>query len=310
MVKYSVPFFQQPMAFLTWETKAYIEKQETPIVVKTDGSSGAKLMIVLETVEQAVGPLTMLLDNKFGDSVRVVIEEFLARSSPLCLCQWRGFTLCRQHKTDRPTMGTKGPNTAWEHAPITLPQSVVETVGLGRLSPFSRHDSWGPTLSGLCWTDSDRWPKVVSSTRAGIEDRLSCVWHRLCASDILDKKGLLSLAGWGDPWRSCRRGYRWTMKRQTLPERQLATSSPAGVNLRKIAEHLSNGVSAMLVTTADTVSAGKKIYDQLEKTRHNRPRVIGMTLVKWALQINNFCMRLKYRIQVFEKWKNEHYFRG
>ena len=40
------------------EAKAYIEKQGAPIVVKADGLALGKGVVVAETVEQAVKPLT------------------------------------------------------------------------------------------------------------------------------------------------------------------------------------------------------------------------------------------------------------
>ena len=59
--------------------KAYIQEQQTPIVLKADGLAAGKGVLILEDIAEAQEELALMLDGKFGAaSATVVIEEFLS----------------------------------------------------------------------------------------------------------------------------------------------------------------------------------------------------------------------------------------
>ena len=57
---------------------AFIDTQQTPIVLKADGLAAGKGVLILEDKEEAKEELKVMLNGKFGDaSAKVVIEAFL-----------------------------------------------------------------------------------------------------------------------------------------------------------------------------------------------------------------------------------------
>ena len=57
---------------------AYIEKQQTPIVLKADGLAAGKGVLICHSIEEAKSEFRQMLNGKFGEaSTRVVIEEFM-----------------------------------------------------------------------------------------------------------------------------------------------------------------------------------------------------------------------------------------
>ena len=56
----------------------YIEKQQTPIVLKADGLAAGKGVLICHSIEEAKSEFRQMLDGKFGEaSTKVVIEEFM-----------------------------------------------------------------------------------------------------------------------------------------------------------------------------------------------------------------------------------------
>ena len=108
------------------EAKTYIRDHGAPIVVKADGLSAGKGVVVAKTFEEAEAAIDMLLSNVIG-SVRaeIVVEEFLEGEevSFFALCDGvvaAPFASAQDHK--RAGEGEKGPNTG----------------GMGAYSPSSR----------------------------------------------------------------------------------------------------------------------------------------------------------------------------
>lgn len=60
------------------EGKAYIARQQPPIVLKADGLAAGKGVLILDNIEEAQREFEAMLNGKFGEaSARVVVEEFL-----------------------------------------------------------------------------------------------------------------------------------------------------------------------------------------------------------------------------------------
>lgn len=79
MKKYNIPTAEYRSFTDAEKAKGYIRQQGAPIVVKADGLSAGKGVVVAMTEEQALDAVDdMLTKNQFGDSgKRVVIEEYL-----------------------------------------------------------------------------------------------------------------------------------------------------------------------------------------------------------------------------------------
>ena len=292
MVKYGVPTAAYGTFSDFEESKAYIEKQGAPIVVKADGLALGKGVVVAETVEQAVEAAhDMLLDNKFGDSgARVVIEEFLDGEEFSLFAFVNGdkfyiLPTAQDHK--RAYDGDKGPNTGGmgAYAPVPhLPQSVVDQSVETIIKPVLKgmiaegRPYLGVLYAGLILTAEG--PKVIEFNSRFGDPETQIILPRLTSdfaqniTDILDKKE--PTITWLDEGVTlgvvvASEGYPLDYEKGLpLPEKTEGDiiTYYAGA---KFAENsralLSNGGRVyMLVTTADTVSAAQeKIYDQLEK---------------------------------------------
>ena len=297
MVKYGVPTAAYGTFSDFEEAKAYIEKQGAPIVVKADGLALGKGVVVAETVEQAVeAAQEMLLDNKFGDSgARVVIEEFLdGEEFSLFALHGDKFTSCQRPRIiSGPMMATRDPiQVAWELMRRCLTchkawwtsqlRRIIKPVLKGMIAEGRPY--LGVLYAGLILTADG--PKVIEFNSRFGDPETQIILPRLTSdfaqniTDILDKKE--PAITWLDEGVTlgvvvASEGYPLDYEKgKPLPEKTAGDiiTYYAGA---KFAENsralLSNGGRVyMLVTTADTVSAAQeKIYDQLKKTRHNRP---------------------------------------
>ncbi|HEY3198592.1 MAG TPA: phosphoribosylamine--glycine ligase [Nitrospirales bacterium] len=133
----------------------YLERRETPIVVKADGLAQGKGVVVARTRGEARDAVTAMLDGKaFGEAgARVVIEQFLEGEEMTVMAFTDGKTIvpmipAQDHK--RLGDGDTGPNTggmgAYAPAPIGSPKlldqvrrTILEPAveGLAQLgSPF------------------------------------------------------------------------------------------------------------------------------------------------------------------------------
>ncbi len=107
--------------------KAFVKKNDAPIVIKADDHAAGKGVIVAMTNQEAFDAIDdMLAGNKFGDAgSRVVIEEFLAGEEASFICMIDGDNILpmatsQDHK--RIFEGDQGPNTggmgAYSPAPV------------------------------------------------------------------------------------------------------------------------------------------------------------------------------------------------
>jgi phosphoribosylamine--glycine ligase len=150
------------------EAKTYIRDHGAPIVVKADGLSAGKGVVVAKTFEEAEAAIDMLLSNVIG-SVRaeIVVEEFLEGEevSFFALCDGVvavPFASAQDHK--RAGEGEKGPNTG----------------GMGAYSPSS---IMTPELSQRISRE------IVTPTLRGMNERGSPFRGVLFAGLIIDKRG-------------------------------------------------------------------------------------------------------------------------
>ena len=150
------------------EAKTYIRDHGAPIVVKADGLSAGKGVVVAKTFEEAEAAVDMLLSNVIG-SVRaeIVVEEFLEGEevSFFALCDGVvavPFASAQDHK--RAGEGEKGPNTG----------------GMGAYSPSS---IMTPELSQRISRE------IVMPTLRGMNERGSPFRGVLFAGLIVDKRG-------------------------------------------------------------------------------------------------------------------------
>ena len=117
---------------------AYIDKLGAPIVIKADGLSAVKSVVVAMTLEEAHAAVDfMLVDNKFGvqhneGGARVVIEEFLAGEEASFIVLVDGKNVCalatsQDHK--RLKDGDEGPNTGGMGAYSPAPVVTADVYG-------------------------------------------------------------------------------------------------------------------------------------------------------------------------------------
>jgi phosphoribosylamine--glycine ligase len=115
------------------QAKAYIQRKGAPIVIKADGLSAGKGVVVAETIEEANAAVEAMLEqNAFGESgAKVVIEEFLAGEEFSLLAFVKGeavypMVIAQDHK--RAFDGDLGPNTGGMGAYTPVPQIPQEMV--------------------------------------------------------------------------------------------------------------------------------------------------------------------------------------
>ena len=150
------------------EAKTYIRDHGAPIVVKADGLSAGKGVIVAKTFEEAEAAVDMLLANVIGSArAEIVVEEFLEGEevSFFALCDGvvaMPFASAQDHK--RAGEGEKGPNTG----------------GMGAYSPSSIVT---PELNQRISRE------IVMPTLRGMNERGSPFRGVLFAGLIIDKRG-------------------------------------------------------------------------------------------------------------------------
>jgi phosphoribosylamine---glycine ligase len=126
------------------KAKNYARAQRAPLVVKADGLSAGKGVIVAETIAEAEAAINMMLRGGLGEAgAELVIEEFLAgeEASFFALCDGETalpMASAQDHK--RAFDGDKGPNTggmgAYSPAPIadaTMSDRVMAEIVLPTL---------------------------------------------------------------------------------------------------------------------------------------------------------------------------------
>lgn len=175
--------------------RAYIRKEGAPIVVKADGLSAGKGVIVAMTEAEALAAIDDMFNGSFGDAgTEVVIEEFLDGDEASFFVLSDGKTLrtvgtAQDHK--RAFDGDKGPNTggmgAYSPAPVmtdaviakTMSEIVEPTLGemTKRGTPFQ-----GVLFVGLMIKDGQ--PKLIEyNTRFG-DPETQCLMMRLGAQAL------------------------------------------------------------------------------------------------------------------------------
>lgn len=122
------------------QARRYVQEIGPPIVVKADGLAAGKGVILCNTLDDALGALTAIMDKRqFGDAGnKVVIEEFLDGEEASFLAFTDGtciLPLASSQDHKRIFDGDAGPNTggmgAYSPAPVVTPeiaQSVVQNV--------------------------------------------------------------------------------------------------------------------------------------------------------------------------------------
>jgi phosphoribosylamine--glycine ligase len=154
------------------EAKTYIRDHGAPIVVKADGLSAGKGVVVAKTFEEAEAAVDMLLSNVIG-SVRaeIVVEEFLEGEevSFFALCDGVvavPFASAQDHK--RAGEGEKGPNTGGMGAyspssimTLELSQRILREIVMPTLRGMNERGSpfRGVLFAGLIV--DKRGPKVI-----------------------------------------------------------------------------------------------------------------------------------------------------
>lgn len=124
------------------EALRYVDRQDVPLVVKTDGLAAGKGVVVAQTIAEARAAIDLFMQEKaFGEAgSRVVVEEFLQGEEASFLAFTDGETVLplpssQDHKAIFD--GDQGPNTggmgAYSPAPVVteaLQKQVMETVML------------------------------------------------------------------------------------------------------------------------------------------------------------------------------------
>ena len=125
MSKYNIPTANYKTFSDYNKAKEYVLEKGAPIVIKYDGLAQGKGVVVARTTDEALCALKeMLLDDKFGNDDKVVIEEYLEGPEFSFMCMVDNETvyplpLSQDHK--RAFDNDKGPNTG----------------GMGAYSPLS-----------------------------------------------------------------------------------------------------------------------------------------------------------------------------
>ncbi len=154
------------------EAKTYIRDRGAPIVVKADGLSGGKGVVVAKTLEEAEAAVDGLLSNAIGSTrAEIVVEEFLEGEevSFFALCDGMvamPFASAQDHK--RAGEGDKGPNTggmgAYSPSPMITPdlsQRIMREIVLPTLRGMNERGSpfRGVLFAGLMV--NKRGPQVI-----------------------------------------------------------------------------------------------------------------------------------------------------
>lgn len=173
LTRHSIPTadwraFAEPVSAHAW-----IDERGAPIVIKADGLSAGKGVVVAQDLRQAHAAVEdVFADGQLDGSVRVVIEEFMIgeEASFICICDGLTalpFASSQDHKTVDD--GDLGPNTggmgAYSPAPVVdalVHQRAMERIILPTLRGMAAEGSpfTGFLYAGLM-IDADGNPRVV-----------------------------------------------------------------------------------------------------------------------------------------------------
>jgi phosphoribosylamine---glycine ligase len=137
--KYDIPTAAYGVFTSAGPAKAYIARQQCPIVVKADGLAAGKGVIIAQSLKEAEDAVDAMFGGAFGTAgATVVIEEFLEGEevSFFAICDGQTaipFGAAQDHK--RALDGDKGPNTggmgAYSPTPVFTPalqEKVMEEI--------------------------------------------------------------------------------------------------------------------------------------------------------------------------------------
>lgn len=79
MEKYGIPTAEGCVFSNYKDARAYIERQETPLVIKADGLAAGKGVVVAQSTQEALGALyKIMVERAYGTAgERIIVEEFL-----------------------------------------------------------------------------------------------------------------------------------------------------------------------------------------------------------------------------------------
>lgn len=173
MRKYGIPTAKCEIFTEMDKALAYLDTQETPIVVKADGLALGKGVVVASTIEEAKNAVIEMMEGgKFGRSgARVLIEECMVGREVTVLCFCDGKTIrpmpaSQDHK--RVFDGDKGPNTggmgAFAPSPLYTEEIAARTEKEILLPTLNAMNSEGFTFKGVLYVGlmlTKDGPKVV-----------------------------------------------------------------------------------------------------------------------------------------------------
>ncbi len=139
MQKYNVPTAQYLEVSLSniFDGLAFLEKMNSPYVLKADGLAAGKGVLILQDIEEAKSELQNMLNGKFGQaSATVVIEEFLEgiEFSVFALTDGHDYILLPEAK---------------DYKRIGEGDTGLNTGGMGAVSPVP-------------FVDKELWDKVIT----------------------------------------------------------------------------------------------------------------------------------------------------
>jgi phosphoribosylamine--glycine ligase len=214
------------------DAKAYVAAERTPIVIKADGLSAGKGVVVAMSREEANAAIdAMLTERRYGAAgARVVVEEFLEgeEASFIVMCDGSHvlpLATSQDHKRLRD--GDEGPNTggmgAYSPAPIVTPKVharvmreiiqpavqgmvvdgepyvgflyaglMIDSAGNPRTLEFNCRLGDPETQPILMRLKSDLL-ELIEQALAGTLDRVEAQWDRRCALGVV-----LAAAGYPD----------------------------------------------------------------------------------------------------------------
>jgi phosphoribosylamine--glycine ligase len=173
MRNYQIPTAHYQLFDDPVKTKAYLRHVGAPIVVKADGLAAGKGAIVCMTLEEALGAVTMIMEEKvFGEAGNtVVIEEYLTGEEASFLAFTDGTTVLPMASSQdhKPVFDNdQGPNTggmgAYSPAPVVTKEvhdKIMERVMLPAVRGMAAEGRpyTGILYAGLMIKDGE--PKVL-----------------------------------------------------------------------------------------------------------------------------------------------------
>jgi len=197
MQKYDIPCAQSASFSDYKKAKEYLQNQKAPIVVKADGLAAGKGVIVAESVPQALGALSKIMQDKaFGAAGdRVIIEEYLSGREMSVFAFSDGYSVVPMMAACdyKPAFdGNKGPNTggmgSYSPPPFLTP-ALAKTVQEKVMMPAVKamHEEGRPyrgiLYGGLMIGDGE--PKVLEFN-ARFGDPEAQVTLPLIETDLVD----------------------------------------------------------------------------------------------------------------------------